>query len=228
MLQAPNQDQLAATLIKVVSDPMKVRDLHEILGGFCHQCRNSLNTIKLSLYLTRRAAQEPAGLDWNHLDERYRDVETIFDRLHTLCRPMTLNVIRAPLGLIFEDRGPTWQSAMAARDRRLTLVSNSEHDVGEFDPIRLSQGLDSFVLWRSKLGDPGQPATLCWEIRESRFAVDWHEPGVPYQPDSHRSDSLALPLLARVVAAHGGAVALDHRHGFHLGASWPLTVRTTP
>jgi len=229
MVQAPKHDQLAEALVNVVSDPTKVRALHELLGGFCHQCRNSLNTIKLSLYLAQRVATEPADLDWRPLDEGYREVETIFDRLHTLCRPMTLTLIRAPLSLIFEDRGPTWQNAMSARDAKLTVMSPSDDEpvVGEFDPIRLAQGLDAFVVWRSELVPFGQPATLRWGVRDDRFTIDWHEPDVPSRPGSDPSDSLALPLLARIIAAHGGALALDHRNGFHLGANWPLTVRTT-
>ena len=152
MVQAMQEDDLACSLIDVVSNPFKVRALHDILGGFCHQCRNTLNSLKLSLYLAKRDPAHAASPDWGDLDHRYRDVELLFDRLQAICRPMTLTPIKASLSLVMEERGRSWVEAMAARDRCLTLFAPpAGNDVGEFDPVRLPEGLSTFIFWRPRL-----------------------------------------------------------------------------
>ncbi|WP_254054049.1 hypothetical protein [Singulisphaera sp. GP187] len=229
MAQAMLEDDLACSLVGVASDPFKVRALHDILGVFCHQCRNTLNSLKLSLYLTKRDASHVASPLWGELDQRYHEVELLFDRLQAICRPMTLTPLRASLSLIMKERGASWVEAMAARDRSLRLVPPKSSDVGEFDPIRLPECLNTFILWRAEVGERGQPAQLGWRIEDDHFLIEWDEPssfGVGGTPErSDRSDPLALPLLARVLSAHGGTMTLDFHDGLHLRATWPLTVR---
>ncbi|WP_406696549.1 hypothetical protein V5E97_36755 [Singulisphaera sp. Ch08] len=231
MAQAMQEDDLACSLIGVASSPTKVRALHEILGGFCHQCRNTLNSLKLSLYLTKRDTTHEASPLWGELDQRYKEVELIFDRLQAVCRPMTLTPIKASLSLIMNDLGPAWISAMAERDRSLHLIPPGTSDVGDFDPIRLPDCLNTFVLWRAEVGEQGQPAQLGWGIHENQFVIEWDEPSSLGIGDSAvdpaRSDPLALPLLARVLSAHGGTMTLEYHDGLHLRATWPLNVRPT-
>src|SRR5262249_4604588 len=99
---------------------------------------------------------------------------------------------------------------------------------GDYDPIRLASGLDAFVEWRSEVGEAGSPASLCWAIRGDRFEVAWHEPaaGGLSRPDPPQAgpDPLALPLLARVITAHGGNTALDVGDGLRIEASWPCNM----
>jgi len=229
MVQAMQEEDLACSLLGVVSNPFKVRALHEILGGFCHQCRNTLNSLKLSIYLAKRDPAHSASLVWSDLDHRYRDVELLFDRLQAICRPMTLTPIKASLSLVMEERGPSWIEAMAARDRSLTLSPPTENDVGEFDPVRLPECLSTFIFWRAEVGEAGQPAQLRWGARADRFVIAWDEPtawGIGGSGEcSDRTDPLVLPLLARVISAHGGTLTLDLQDGLHLGATWPLAVR---
>src|SRR4051812_10760623 len=47
-------NRLTSSLCRIAADPAQVGTLYEILGGYCHQCRNTLNSLKLSLYLARR------------------------------------------------------------------------------------------------------------------------------------------------------------------------------
>lgn len=229
MVQAMQHVDLAGSLIDVVANPLKVSALHDILGGFCHQCRNTLNSLKLSLYLAKRDPSHATTAYWGELEERYRAVERLFDRLQAICRPMTLTPIKASLSLIMEERGPGWIEAMAARGRCLTLMPPTETDVGEFDPVRLPEGLGTFILWRAEVGETGQPAQLRWGTREDQFVIDWDEPtalGLAGPAEaSDQTDPLALPFLVRVIAAHGGTLTLDNHDGLHLGATWPLAVR---
>lgn len=229
MVQAMQEVGLTCSLMGIASNPVKVRALHEILGGFCHQCRNTLNSLKLSLYLTKRDATHQATPLWKELDQRYKEVELVFDRLQAICRPMTLTPIRASLSLIMEERKPHWIERMALRNRSLHLLAPKTPDVGDFDPIRLADCLDSFVHWRAEVGEVGQPAQLAWGIAENHFLIEWDEQCSVGRggsdPDSGLTDPLALPLMARVLSAHGGSMTLDSHDGLHLRASWPLIVR---
>ena len=48
-----------ASILRLVDDPERVECLRKMLSSFNHQCRNSLNGIKMSLYLFKREAGGP-------------------------------------------------------------------------------------------------------------------------------------------------------------------------
>jgi hypothetical protein len=227
---ADRVEDLASSLTRVASDPLMVRALHELLGDYCHQCRNTLNSLKLSLYLAKRDTPAGSSHIWSELEPRYQRVEQSFDRLQTICRPMSLAPIRVTLEMLFDERRPRWTEAMAARDRVLEFASPAEAIPGEFDPIRLTECLDALVLWRAEVGEPGQTATLEWGADPDRFELCWTEPSAwgfePSDSVEEGPDALALPLLARVIAEHGGTFHLDLRDGLRLEAAWPRAGRS--
>jgi hypothetical protein len=224
-------DVLTSALFRVASDPALVTTLHEIIGDFCHECRNALNSFKLSMYLAKRdLGLRTSGL-LDDVESRYEAVEHRFERLQSICRPMALRPIRASLALVVEERSRSWTEAMAARGRELTFIPPQGPDVGDFDPVRLPESLDAFIQWRAEVGEAGSPALLRWGARDGRFELEWDEPGaeclVGSVRDPERPDPLALPFLARVITAHGGTTTLDLRDGLRLGACWPLVVHPT-
>jgi hypothetical protein len=155
----------------------------------------------------------------------YREVEHLFDRLQTICRPMSLAVVRMSLSLLMEDRRKQWVEQFTARGRALELVRVGESDVGDYDPQSLGIALDALVAWRAAAGASGQGARLRWGARQGRFEIEWIERGARDRRASPRDDDgrepLALPLLGRVVAAHGGTLELLGRAGRHLRFFWP-------
>jgi len=228
----PNADDaLTGSLFRVATDLGMVTALHDVLGGFCHECRNTLNSLKLSLYLAKRESNVPTSDMLGEVESRYHEVEQLFDRLQLICRPMRVTPIRASLALLIQERSRSWVEAMSARERELTLVPPHEPDVGDFDPVRLTESLDAFVRWRAEVGEARSPAMLRWGVRDGRFELQWHEPraGKPAgaAPGTARPDPLALPLLARVITAHGGTTTLDVDEGLRLEATWPLVMRTS-
>lgn len=220
---------LANSLVQIASDPEQVCYLHGIIGSYCHQSRNILHTLKLSLYLARRDLPATSLEPWSHFEPGYQKIEQLFERLQTICRPMTLSKIVAPLSLLFDDRRPSWTATMAARDRTLEMIAPKEPAVGRFDSIRLGDAFDAFIAWRSEAGPSGGHARLSWAARGGRFVVEWDERitddsfGGPV-PEEEMS-SLALPLLARVVSAHGGSITFKEPGTNHLEICWPLDNR---
>jgi hypothetical protein len=220
-------DELTASLVRVAADPAQVRSLHEILGSFCHQSRNLLNSVKLTLYLASRVRPCGTAGSWSSVEQRYRAVEAIFDRLQSICRPMVLTPLRASFAALVDDRRTAWISTMALRGRTLTFAPPAEDVVGEFDPIRLGEGLDAFVAWRAEVVPNGQPAHLAWCEEQGQFRLDWEESASGARTVGDRVDSstsLALPFLTRVISAHGGTLELGDGDGSRLTIRWPLTL----
>jgi hypothetical protein len=214
---------LAVSLLRVSSDPAQRARLHQLLGTFCHQCRNTLNSLKLSLYLAKRSAAPDKLGPWNDLEPRYRDVEQFFERLQLIVRPMPLTTVRLPLALLLEDRGAAWSALLAARERRLDLAPPCESSTVAYDPLRLGDALDSLVAWRAEAGPAGQPARLRWDTVGGQAFLEWSEAaGSGREPPCDGPQSLVLPLLGRVASAHGGSVSVDARDGLRVGLSWPV------
>jgi hypothetical protein len=220
-----------ASLLRAVSDTRSVGSLYEILGGFCHKCRNTLNCLKLSLYLAQRQASPDTFAMLRELEPHYRAVEQVFERLQLICRPMALAPVKLDLALLIEQHQRSWKEWMGTNHRRLELCSPEVPAVGEFDPNRLGQGLDALIAWRAEAGDPNTPARLDWRTEAQQFRIDWREQTTgaleSAERDPEASTSLALPLLSRVVTAHGGRVELRTSDELRIGLSWPLALPST-
>jgi hypothetical protein len=228
---------LADALSRLVADPVRVEALHEVLGPFCHRSRNILNSLKISLYLARRKETAPGGSDdlWAEVEQRYRAVEEFFDRLQMLWHPLAQALVRLSLSLLLDDRRGPWVAQFGARDRVLQLSAIGKDDVGDYDPNSLGVALDAFVAWRASAGDADRDARLRWGTRDRRFELEWDEPRAPLRArrrsrakaasSAGRPESLALPLLGRVITAHGGAMELVEPSGRHVRLSWPQFAR---
>jgi hypothetical protein len=225
-------DGLALSLVRIASDPGQVSDLHQILRVFCHQCRNLLNSLKISLYLARRAGVQVLPDTWGELEDRYGTVELLFDLLQTICRPMELAPVCLPFELLAEEKLDSWDKQFSERGRRLELVTPPRAVAIRYDPNWLGQAFDAFVGWRARAGEPGQSARLSWQTDGDLFRVDWREPecrgGLEVQGVTQgRPEPLALPLLARVVAAHGGGLDCSIQDGLYVGLRWPRDRHTS-
>ena len=223
---------LAASLLRVAGDPAQVVRLHELLGGFCHQCRNSLNSLKMGLYLAKRSEGGAPQAIWAQLEAHYQAAERIIDRMQQICRPMPLSLVRLPLTLFLEERRELWTRVLEEQGRSLEVRvagdPNQQTDVvGHYDPSRLGTGLDAFVAWRAWAGGPGDPLRLTWGVPDGQFQLQWQEPSRgshrPSASQSTAADPLALPMLARVISEHCGSVNVrNDEDGIHLDLRWPL------
>jgi hypothetical protein len=222
---------LAGSLLNITTDPARIDELYKLLGEYCHVFRNRLNSLKLSLYLARRAGNDPCAPPWAELERRYQDVENLIDRVQTICRPIRLDLIRLSPGAVLEDRGRIWAGWMARNGVSLALSPPGQKAEGTFDPNRLLQALDALVDWRSRAGDPGTSARLAWSLDCHRFLIEWEEqgPGRPAfdeETDEDRPAELALPLISRVMAAHGGTMTVGLEGGLRVRLRWPREVGT--
>src|SRR5262245_55838204 len=95
--EGPAEDGLSSSLLGIVHDPDQLARLRGAMSDFCHRCRNSLNGIKMSLYLFRREAMGAAPDCWGEIESTYQQLEHFFDHLQAIYRPLTIAMVRAPL-----------------------------------------------------------------------------------------------------------------------------------
>jgi hypothetical protein len=214
-------------------DPATLEPGPRLLRQFSHRCRNSLSGIKLGLYLLKREVQDPSRSDWIDLGRRYDEIEKLFDRLDRIYQSTSLTLVRSPLGPLFAERLPLWRSLYPTWAHTIVLDPPDQDFAGDFDPSQLGLGLDAFVMWRAESGDSRQPC-LAWRTTEAQFQISWQETpeqathASPRSPDfaqiCHPGDctaSLALMLLARVAADHGGELETRHDPALSVVIRWP-------
>lgn len=232
-------DGLSDSLLRFIDDG-QLEPLRQALSGFNHRCRNMLNSMKMGFYLTRRSAAGPLPERWEELSRTYTEVERLFDLLQSIYRTMSLTRVRHPFSAIVDEFGEGWISTFDRADLTLTITPPEREEPGEFDAMRLASALDAFVAWRAATLAPGGEASLSWSTSSQGFHVEWREspsemfdatPRRPSSPDealAATARSLALPLLARVVAEHHGRVSWSSRPRAHASIQWPLRSDADP
>jgi hypothetical protein len=235
--EGPAEEGLSSSLLQIVHEAERVERLRAVLSGFCHRCRNSLNGIKLSLYLFRREARGAVPDSWGEIESVYQQVERLFDHLQTIYRPMTVTMVRSSLDERIHHHVLKWRSWFESRGLSLQLDPPGSEVTGDFDPTQLGAGLDAMAAWRAEVGRAGGMARVAWGIHDGSIEIRWQEatPDDPRDPPEHAGvfirrdagrssrlvDALALPLLARIVAAHGGHLRREREAGFGVLIRWP-------
>ncbi len=231
-------ERLSHALARVAADRDLARHLHEILGGYCHQCRNLLNTLNISLYLARRSGAETCPAVWCELERGYREVEQFVERLQSVCRPVPLGRVRLSLGLLIEGREAAWSEALAESGRGLVVDPPIEPAVGQFDPVRVESAFNDLVAWRARAGESSTDLRVRWSADRGWFSVVWDE---PLSTRSRRArpgkrgptaatspsapgclEALTIPSLARVASLHGGTLEGPQSDPWKITLRWPL------
>jgi hypothetical protein len=214
--------------------PADVDPASRMLRKFSHRCRNSLSGIKLGLYFLRKDFQGTSCCRWNDLRRSYDEIEKMFDRLDRIYQSASLALVRSPLGQLFTERLRLWRSLYPDWAHTIRLDPPDSNPAGDFDPSHLGLGLDAFVMWRAESGHSREPC-LAWRTFGGHFEISWQEtPDDRLAIDAHRSSdsplgcqpgdctgALALLLLARVAADHGGDLETRHHPSLSAQIRWP-------
>jgi hypothetical protein len=233
--EGPAEEGFSNSALSQVDDPERIERLRHLLRGFNHRCRNSLNGIKMSLYLSKRQWSGPTPPRWLELEQKYQEIERLFDRLQMIYRPLSVTMVQSPLGQLVAERLPSWRSWFTPTGRNLDVESPGQELSGDFDPMHLGLGLDAFVAWRADKGSGSGNPRLSWRIDAGFFEIAWSEghsqsigtsqehesPPTDETSPSSLIDCLALPLLGRIVSAHGGYQEITRDPAFGLKLRWP-------
>ena len=173
--EGPAEQGPSSSTLGLEDDPEGLDHLRQMLGRFNHRCRNSLNGIKMGLYLFKREGEGPMHRCWIELAQIYEEIERMFDRLQVIYRPLSVTMVRSPLGLLVTERLPSWRSSFSRKGRTLDIDRPNQDDSGDFDPMYLGLGLDAFIAWRAEAGHPKWQSCLSWRIADGCFEVSWDE-----------------------------------------------------
>lgn len=229
-------EQLARSLTRVAANPSMTGHLHDVLGGYCHECRNQLNSLKITLYLVRKSGLAGKAIS-DELEPLYKRLETFVDRLQQVCRPMPLSLVRLPFSLLVDDRKSTWTTWLSERGRRLVVVPPADPATASFDPMRIGQAFDDLVAWRASAGDRANDLRLRWKTEGETFRLDWDEPERESDPENtdepkevwdegtESLSALTVPLLTRIMTLHGGFAEESGPGRWGLRLRWPLDAR---
>jgi hypothetical protein len=169
------------------------------------------------------------------LEQTFQEIERLFDRLQVIYRPLSVTMVRSPLGQLVAERLPSWRSLFTPNGRTLEVDPPWQEGSGDFDPMHLGLGLDAFVAWRADKSSANGNPRLSWRIDAGFFEIAWREgrsqnPGFSQERETRLTeetsprigvDCLALPLLARIVSAHGGYHETTRDPAFGLKLRWP-------
>jgi len=233
---AETDEGLSCSLLRVVQDERKIEQLRKELSSFSHRCRNVLSGMKMSLYLIRRDVPCSLPAWWEEIERNYRGLEHLLDELQSIYRPMPLTLVRAPFRSLVHDRESSWRDWFSCGHATLEIIPPAEEAAGDLDPMCLRMGCDAFFGWRASALLPGQIGRLAWHTNQGWLHACWQEqppePGpnrrTRHDPSGQRvaqlaSDRrLALPMLARVVKAHGGSIQWARVPAFQVSFGWPL------
>src|SRR4051794_38799359 len=76
--------KLSDALMRIVADPSLIDALHDVIGPFCHESRNILNSLKMSLYLAQRDEGRQGCKVWKDVDHHCREIEQLYNRLQVI------------------------------------------------------------------------------------------------------------------------------------------------
>ena len=212
--EGPAEEGLACSTLSPAENSDGALNAREMLSSFNHRCRNSLNGIKMSLYLFKRELGGPAPGNLGELERSYHRLEVFFDWLQMIYRPPAMTLVRSPLGRLFDERVASWRLRFCTHGRTLVLVPPPDDLPGDFDPMFLGLGLEAIIEWRAEVCEPNAKVALSWRIKDGLFELRWEERRVsngarsavcndaaaqPSRP-GFSVDSLAHVLLRRIVS----------------------------
>ena len=212
--------------------------LRRLLSGFSHRCRNSLNGIKMSLYLYRRASKGHVPQCWTEIERSYQKIETLFDHLQLIYRPMTLTMVRGSLGHLIRDHHSKWRASLQSKGMALEVDPPLKEIDGDFDPIQLGIALDAMATWRAEVADSKNHTRISWRTHEGFFEIVWEEfpansSDLPIDsrgeaglnPDHRncaRADSLVVVMVSRILSVHDGRLERPCSRSLKWRMHWPL------
>ena len=224
-LEGVEVDDLTRSCLDIAATPEESDRLYGKLRSFFHDSRNRLNQLKLGLYVARRSGDAPTESQWDHLERSYGSLEQLIERLQMILRPTSLDAVDADLTTLLNERRASWTDWLARTRSCFDRPSSLKPITGRFDPIRMAQGLDALASWRHEQLAEFSTVRLRWGCQDESLFVVWEEMGsvvsVPLEGGTGQDVTLALPLLTRIIAAHGGHVEVAERNGLRVELRWP-------
>jgi hypothetical protein len=220
-------DGLSNAMLSIVSEEDQIALLHHHLDRYCHRFRNRLNSLKLCLFMGKKSLGE-SEFDkgqWQELETLYQVLENLMEQFQQYCRPSEVHPMEVSLRSFVQELRGTWSHRLSNREIQVEFHSTDCRSKCQLDLARMTLGLDALANWRGSVLPPGSTIVLnCWEDQGS-FWLSWEEseplPSARDDSDDEVAANIALPVLARILHAHGGTLEVTHQEPFRLLLRWP-------
>lgn len=196
-----------------------------------HESRNALQRLHACLdLLVRKFEHAPEAEKLIHEAIRAQaDLQRVYDQLRDYGAPLRLETAPVPLDDIWREAWSELESARRGRDIELVECDGAADLLCEVDPFRMRQVFRNlFENAYAACGDParvtievvdgqlnGQPA-LSMTLRDTGAGIEPQAAERAFEPfytTKAKGTGLGLPIVQRIVHAHGGEIALASAEG---------------
>lgn len=228
MIDSSPTPDLYGHLMQIAGDHAMRDELSRMMGDYCHQCRNRLNSLKLSIYLARKQGNGSSLSSWSSIESDYKALEDQVERLQAICRPIPIAPVLIDFALLIDDRSSSWRDALSRHGRGLRVDPPMQRCDVCFDVDRVGTAFDALVHWRASRppadGSRSETVLLAWGREGDDFVIRWTERLSDDRQSPDAVDAWSLPILSRVVSEHGGSVEIVDQPGWMLIARWPARI----
>lgn len=230
---AQRTQELQAAQAKLIEQE-RLAAIGEFSASIVHEIRNPLSTIKLALGSVQKRAQLPAPMHEQLAiaqEETVRLEHLLTEILH-YSKPQCLKLETVELNGFLGEILDGLRSLPTTSSHRLRLIPHSESTTVQADPSKLKQVVINLVTNGCE-ASPVSAEVTC-RVGPGQFSV--HNGGEPIPPEvlgrmtepffttKSAGTGLGLPIVHRIVTAHGGKLVIesDADLGTRISVQFPI------
>ncbi len=218
---------LSRTLLDLMDSPEGLHEIHPLLDRYCHRVRNRLNSLKLSLYLTRKLSGVALESLWPRTELCYQSMERLVEQLQWLTGPLQPVLLETNLRDWLTAQTSTWSALLHASKIGVELTLPDPEVTLKVDTFLVEKGMNMLVRSWGMFGPAG--GTIRVSVKQNCQVVtlvlncEGADPKDWFRRSKEQAETLELPILARILEVHGGH--LGFRHGPSFSLSFPTPSR---
>ncbi|MBM4313609.1 MAG: PAS domain S-box protein, partial [Deltaproteobacteria bacterium] len=228
-------------LQREVTRNRRMASLGSIAAGVAHEIRNPLSSLKgFATYFRERFRENPADRETAEVMIREVDrLNRVINQLLEFARPLTMSLVPTSLPSLIRHTLKTVEGQ--AREKGIVIETDFSSEIGEIsiDADRMSQVLMNLVLNAIAAMEKGgtlRASLVRQDDRSIGISITDTGAGIrkedlprifdPYFTTKPAGTGLGLPIVEKIVEAHGGKIQLTSELGVGTTATVILPIKT--